>query len=62
MCSEVAGDVGVHVAEAVEGAQAEVQQEAAQHGPHPAPTHTNHTRGKVSGNDNIDTVTFLLIQ
>ena len=44
MCPEVAGDVGVHVAEAVEGAQAEVQQEAAQHGPHPAPAHTNHTR------------------
>ena len=35
--AKVTGHVGVHVAEAVEGAEGEVEQEPAQDGEHPAP-------------------------
>ena len=37
MSAEVAGHVGVHVAEAVEGAEGEVEDEASQDGQHSRP-------------------------
>ena len=50
---EVGGHVGVEVAEAVEGAEGEVEQEPAHDGQHPRPVPTLHHTNNHLANNNI---------